>query len=397
MTAKDSAASLGGTAARLAAAADKVYTAQPSVIADLGTRFTTAGSAAVDALGKLDGSVKQLDGAWQGASADAFVGYMGGVAKAGTSLNDALTAAASDLSSAATGVQGARDALEGVFGELYDNAMSWVNAHPEATPEERLQYVEGLASGYAGRVNEQIGNADRALETAATTLKGRMGTVGPTFSAIPDPNGQAFTPGPGHGVEWTPSPVQVGGGTSAASAGGSGTATATPASTGGGGGGGGSDSGGGSGGGSSSGGGGGGEPGGGSGGSGSSGAPPSSRPPGNVQQWIDEAVEELRKAGINVTEQDKQLIWEIIQHESSGNPNAINNWDSNAAKGTPSKGLMQTIDPTFQSYKLPGHGDIWNPVDNICAGVNYAIKRYGSLSGVPGIKATHGGGGYVGY
>ncbi|HVK23454.1 MAG TPA: transglycosylase SLT domain-containing protein [Actinokineospora sp.] len=71
--------------------------------------------------------------------------------------------------------------------------------------------------------------------------------------------------------------------------------------------------------------------------------------------------------------------------------------NSNAAKGTPSKGLMQCIDPTFQSHKLPGHDNIWNPVDNICAGVNYAISRYGSLSNVPGIKATHGGGGYVGY
>ena len=99
----------------------------------------------------------------------------------------------------------------------------------------------------------------------------------------------------------------------------------------------------------------------------------------------------------DLTSCNAQRIWQIIQHESGGNPHAINNWDSNAAAGTPSKGLMQTIDPTFNSYKLPGHGDIWNPVDNICAGVNYAISRYGSLANVPGIKATEGGGGYVGY
>jgi hypothetical protein len=71
--------------------------------------------------------------------------------------------------------------------------------------------------------------------------------------------------------------------------------------------------------------------------------------------------------------------------------------NSNAAKGTPSKGLMQCIDPTFNSYKLPGHDDIWNPVDNICAGVNYAVKRYGSLDNVPGIKAMSRGGAYRGY
>ena len=69
-----------------------------------------------------------------------------------------------------------------------------------------------------------------------------------------------------------------------------------------------------------------------------------------------------------------------MQQESSGNPHAINNTDSNAAKGTPSKGLMQTIDPTFQSYKDPGFDDIWDPESNIRASMNYAMATYGSLS-----------------
>jgi SLT domain-containing protein len=59
---------------------------------------------------------------------------------------------------------------------------------------------------------------------------------------------------------------------------------------------------------------------------------------------------------------------------------------------------MQTIDPTFNSYAVAGHGNVWNPVDNILAGTNYALHRYGSLSNVPGIRnmLTHSGG-YVGY
>jgi SLT domain-containing protein len=87
----------------------------------------------------------------------------------------------------------------------------------------------------------------------------------------------------------------------------------------------------------------------------------------------------------------------IIDHESSGDPEAINNTDSNAAKGTPSQGLMQTIGPTFDSYKLEGHGEITNPVDNIIAGVRYAIDRYGSVSQVPGVEAVARGDAYVGY
>src|SRR5699024_5921184 len=52
----------------------------------------------------------------------------------------------------------------------------------------------------------------------------------------------------------------------------------------------------------------------------------------------------------------------------------------NAKRGTPSKGLMQVIDPTFRAYKMPGFNDIWNPLDNILASIRYAVARYGSLS-----------------
>lgn len=39
----------------------------------------------------------------------------------------------------------------------------------------------------------------------------------------------------------------------------------------------------------------------------------------------------------------------IIWRESNGNASAVNNWDSNAAAGTPSVGLMQIIEPTAKS------------------------------------------------
>jgi SLT domain-containing protein len=58
---------------------------------------------------------------------------------------------------------------------------------------------------------------------------------------------------------------------------------------------------------------------------------------------------------------------------------------------------MQTIDPTFDRWKLPGHENIYNPVDNIIAGVRYAVERYGSVSNVPGVVGTKTGGGYQGY
>jgi hypothetical protein len=72
-----------------------------------------------------------------------------------------------------------------------------------------------------------------------------------------------------------------------------------------------------------------------------------------------------------------------IQFESGGNPRAINNWDVNARRGTPSKGLMQTIGPTFAAYAGPYRGrGIYDPLANIYAGANYAIHTYGSLAAI---------------
>ena len=126
-------------------------------------------------------------------------------------------------------------------------------------------------------------------------------------------------------------------------------------------------------------------------------APVPGAPKGQVGDWINQATSILRAHGIDASKMNPQDIALIIQHESGGNPNAQNNWDSNAAAGHPSIGLMQTIGPTFDSYKLPGHDNIRNPVDNIIAGVRYAIARYGSISNVPGVRNVHNGGAYVGY
>jgi len=138
-------------------------------------------------------------------------------------------------------------------------------------------------------------------------------------------------------------------------------------------------------------------------GSGSGGS--SLQPPGpaqyanqaQVESWINQAFQALEAAGVPAGELNEAGVLLIIEHESSGNPNAINNWDSNAKAGDPSRGLMQVIGTTFNAYKLSGHDDIYSPVDNIIAGVRYAISRYGSIQNVPGVKSVDSGGKYVGY
>lgn len=82
-----------------------------------------------------------------------------------------------------------------------------------------------------------------------------------------------------------------------------------------------------------------------------------------------------------------------MQTESGGNPNAINLTDSNAAAGDPSRGLLQTIMTTFRAYHWPGTSwDIYNPLANIAAAINYARHQYGPtlMRGGMGMGSGHG-------
>lgn len=97
-----------------------------------------------------------------------------------------------------------------------------------------------------------------------------------------------------------------------------------------------------------------------------------------VQRWRPVVLQALKMLRLPLGWAD--LTLRRMNQESGGNAKAINLWDSNAARGTPSKGLMQVIDPTFAAYRdrrLPN--DVWNPLANIVASMRYATSRYGSL------------------
>ena len=103
-------------------------------------------------------------------------------------------------------------------------------------------------------------------------------------------------------------------------------------------------------------------------------------PSAGVEQWRAVAAQALRMTG-QYSESNLNLLLYQMQTESGGNPNAINNWDINAINGTPSKGLMQVIDPTFRAYAYPGYDkNIYDPLSNILAAIRYTLSRYGSLA-----------------
>lgn len=100
----------------------------------------------------------------------------------------------------------------------------------------------------------------------------------------------------------------------------------------------------------------------------------------SVERWRSTVNSALNKLGIYSIANANRTLYQM-KTESNGNPNAINNWDINAKNGTPSKGLMQVIDPTFRAYaRSPYNKNIWDPMSNILASMRYALSRYGSLA-----------------
>jgi len=97
-----------------------------------------------------------------------------------------------------------------------------------------------------------------------------------------------------------------------------------------------------------------------------------------VSRWRESVVRALKANGIEPNDFRVSKILATIQRESGGDPNVQNNWDINAINGTPSIGLMQTIGPTFNDYKHPGHNNIRNGYDNLLAAINYIKHRYGT-------------------
>lgn len=103
------------------------------------------------------------------------------------------------------------------------------------------------------------------------------------------------------------------------------------------------------------------------------------KPSAGVEQWRGLAKQALLMTN-QFSESNLNALLTQMMHESGGNPNAINNWDINAIRGIPSKGLMQVIDPTFRANAMAGFNtNIYDPLSNMIAAINYTVKRYGSL------------------
>lgn len=78
---------------------------------------------------------------------------------------------------------------------------------------------------------------------------------------------------------------------------------------------------------------------------------------------------------VSVSAGDIAHIMSVVQHESGNRATVVNGWDSNAAAGHPSIGVLQFIQSTFDSYAMPGHHNIRKPFDQLLAMFNDSSWR----------------------
>ncbi|MCG1327228.1 peptidoglycan DD-metalloendopeptidase family protein [Staphylococcus epidermidis] len=78
-----------------------------------------------------------------------------------------------------------------------------------------------------------------------------------------------------------------------------------------------------------------------------------------------------------ITEQ----MMRVAKRESNFQAGVVNNWDSNARAGIPSKGMFQMIEPSFRAYAKPGHGNILNPTDEAISAMRYIVGKWVPIMG----------------
>ena len=327
--------------------------------------FAGAHQEASDSHDNLVKTIEATKPNWSGAGASAFQGYMRRFTDASAAAKDLLGKGIQGLDQAVQQLQKAQADVTGAINDMatdfHDQMAQAQNAYnaahqsdPNAQPPDPDAIGQKVIVAHRGAVDRAVQEYDQAMETVSTDLNQALAaSAKQPFTNISPPG---MTSAASAAPRSAPVGYHSGGGSGGGGGGGALAAGALSAAV-----------------------------------------PPDVQVSGDVDQWIQQAKDLLAQNGINLSDDDIKALKVIIQHESGGNPNAVNGWDSNAAAGHPSVGLMQTIQPTFDSNKVPGHDNIKNPVDNICAGVQYAIHRYGSLENVPGVKAVAHGGAYVGY
>ncbi|MCK2215796.1 NlpC/P60 family protein [Actinomadura sp. ATCC 31491] len=198
-------AALPGGGEELAGLLRKV-SGDPAAIRGIAKRWRAAAGNVDDYAGRVSSAVRDVDTAWNGASADAFVTYMAGYDRAGGALHDALTSSAGALDSAAQALETAKSKISSICGTLLDDVRAYKEAHPDA---DQTAYTDAVSPKVARALSDarpHSEDAATAVTQAMKDVKKFLGDRAATFAGIKAPGDQTFVPGPGHTVDWQPAP-----------------------------------------------------------------------------------------------------------------------------------------------------------------------------------------------
>ena len=320
MTASDEVAGLPGGEALAALAAE--VRGNPGAIREIANRWSEAAGDCGAHAGTVKMAVADVTQEWQGASATAFAALMSRFGAASRRAEHALKAAVQTLRSAAGALEEAHVSVESICENLLGEVSRLHAANPKATSWQLSGQISCLTAEATAAARPEVAAAQQALGRAREALNGDLNRLSRTFSALPAPD----TPGlqgfamPGGG---SPVPRQSKGNRSGTGTGRQRSSAGKGAKV----------------------------------ASGSGASPVSSRSGGaaarpggtadtasavsmgvpaladgpaapmQVDGWISQAVKVLEAQGIPASKLSPQDIWIIIQHESGGDPTAVNNWD----------------------------------------------------------------------
>ena len=118
-------------------------------------------------------------------------------------------------------------------------------------------------------------------------------------------------------------------------------------------------------------------------------------PTESTTQYTSAQVSSFINTALRITHKpqswSKPLYW-IAWQESKFYARAVDGKPAKKAdlKGDSehAEGLMQVLPTTFRQFALRGMNNIWNPVDNVVASIDYVTWRYKSPYKIPGIFRT---------
>ncbi|MEU8104037.1 WXG100 family type VII secretion target [Nonomuraea muscovyensis] len=176
----------------------KSVNGDPATIRDVAKRWRGTAKSIGEHTGTLRGAVKTIDTAWEGGSADAFVGHMETYYTAGDGLRDALNNSATALDAAATALETAESRVRDLCGGVLGQANAFRLNNPRATQKQFDDAVAPLVRQAVSDAKAFLKSANTAVGNARTTIRSQLDGRQRTFVALTPPQ---------DGRDWRPTPV----------------------------------------------------------------------------------------------------------------------------------------------------------------------------------------------